>query len=88
MNMNRRLKADAQDRGAAPTPTITGRDLTGQPQNRATGLRYYQARFYVPGLTLPAPVQTGCWPAANAQAWVTYHSQNACTPSATDTLGS
>jgi hypothetical protein len=30
--------------------TITDRDFTGQPQNRAVGLLYYQARFYVPGI--------------------------------------
>ena len=35
-------------RGAAPTQTVTDRDFTGQPQNRAVGLLYYQARFYVP----------------------------------------
>jgi hypothetical protein len=37
-------------RGAAPNQTITDRDFTGQPQNRAVGLLYYQARFYVPGI--------------------------------------
>jgi RHS repeat-associated protein len=35
---------------AAPTQTVTDRDFTGQPQNRAVGLLYYQARFYVPSI--------------------------------------
>jgi RHS repeat-associated protein len=37
-------------RGTALNQTITDRDFTGQPQNRAVGLLYYQARFYVPGI--------------------------------------
>jgi hypothetical protein len=34
-------------RGAAPNQTITDRDFTGQRQNRAVGLLYYQARYYL-----------------------------------------
>jgi hypothetical protein len=41
-------------RGTAPNQTITDRDFTGQPQNRAVGLLYYQARFYAPYITHPA----------------------------------
>ncbi len=44
------VQAFGNHRGAAPTQTVTNRDFTGQPQNRAVGLLYYQARFYVPGI--------------------------------------
>jgi RHS repeat-associated protein len=46
----RSVQAFGNYRGAAPNQTITDRDFTGQPQNRAVGLLYYQARFYVPGI--------------------------------------
>jgi RHS repeat-associated protein len=44
------VQAFGNYRGAAPNQTITDRDFTGQPQNRAVELLYYQARFYVPGI--------------------------------------
>jgi RHS repeat-associated protein len=44
------VQAFGNYRGAAPNQTITDRDFTGQPQNRAVGLLYYQARYYVPGI--------------------------------------
>jgi RHS repeat-associated protein len=44
------VQAFGNYRGTAPTQTVTDRDFTGQPQNRAVGLLYYQARFYVPGI--------------------------------------
>ena len=53
MNMNRWKKADAQDRGAAPTPTVSDRDFTGQRHNRAVGLLYYKARCYLPHVLKP-----------------------------------
>jgi YD repeat-containing protein len=46
----RSVQAFGNYRGTAPNQTITDRDFTGQPQNRAVGLLYYQARFYVPGI--------------------------------------
>ncbi len=59
-------------RGAAPTQTVTDRDFTGQPQNRAVGLLYYQARFYVPGIGRFASADTVVPGKENPQAFNRY----------------
>ena len=59
-------------RGTAPNQTITDRDFTGQPQNRAVGLLYYQARFYVPSIGRFASADTLVPDPANPQSWNRY----------------
>jgi RHS repeat-associated protein len=66
------VQAFGNYRGAAPNQTITDRDFTGQPQNRAVGLLYYQARFYVPGIGRFASADTIVPNPANPQSFNRY----------------